>query len=393
MDGPPIENGAVAVRGNLIQAVGKFEEVSRLYPGTPVDLGEQVLLPGLINAHCHLDYTIMRNCIGPQNGFTEWIMRINAMKRSLDEEDYLNSIASGFDELKKWGTTSVLNMEAFPELMLKMPPPPIRTWWFYEMIDVRQRIATEELVAGSFFFFKQRPDWLGGFGLNPHAPYTASHALYQLASDCARIAGMPLTTHLAESREEDQMFRHAAGPLYELMASLGRDMSDCGHGSALAHFLRNGLMGEDWIVAHLNELDEEDFRLLESTRLHVVHCPRSHRYFRHRRFQFGRLRQAGVNTCLGTDSLASNESLNLFSEMRSAQKSEPGLRPEELLAMVTVNAALALKRENSLGRIAPGAWADLIALPCTDGLRTVYDAIVHHREPIAWMMVDGSMCP
>lgn len=391
MDGPPIENGAVAVRGNIIQAVGKFDEVARLYAGMPVDLGEQVLLPGLINAHCHLDYTIMRHSIGPQNSFSEWIKRINAMKRSLDEEDYLSSIAHGFAELKRWGTTTVLNMEAFPELMVKLPPPPIRTWWFYEMIDVRQRIATEELVAGAFFFFQQRPEWLGGFGLNPHAPYTASRELYRLANDCARIVGMPLTTHVAESAEEDQMFREATGGLYEFMASLGRDMSDCGHGSPLAHLLRHDLMGEDWIVAHLNELDDEDLRLLGSTNLHVVHCPLSHRFFQHRPFQFKRLCEIGVNICIGTDSLASNESLNLFAEMQAALKSEPNLRAGELLATVTVNAARALKKENALGRIAPGACADLIALPFADSVPAVYDTIVHNKRPVAWMMVDGQI--
>src|SRR5581483_4248702 len=144
MDGPPIENGAVAINNGEIYAVADFDHVQRLYTGRIIDLGEQALLPGLINAHCHLDYTMMRNAICPQQSFTQWIARINALKRSLDEDDYLRAIALGFDELKKWGTTTVLNIEAFPELMVRMPAPPIRTWWFYEMIDVRQRIATEE---------------------------------------------------------------------------------------------------------------------------------------------------------------------------------------------------------------------------------------------------------
>lgn len=188
------------------------------------------------------------------------------------------------------------------------------------------------------------------------------------------------------------MFREAGGELYDFMASLGRDMSDCGHGSSLANLLRNDLMSDDWIVAHLNELDDEDVRLLGSTSLHVVHCPQSHRFFRHRPFQFKRLQELGVNICLGTDSLASNETLNLFAEMQAAQKSEPGLRAVELLEMVTVNAARALKKENALGRIAPGACADLIALPFTDSLPAVYDAIVHNKQPVGWMMVDGGRC-
>lgn len=152
MDGPPIENGAVAVQGGEIQAVGGFDEVSRLFHDETVDLGEQVILPGLINAHCHLDYTMMRHAISPQNSFTQWIKLINAHKRGLDDEDYMEAIARGFAELKKWGTTTVLNIEAFAELIVKLPPPPVRTWWFYELIDIRNRITTDDLVAGAFAF-------------------------------------------------------------------------------------------------------------------------------------------------------------------------------------------------------------------------------------------------
>jgi aminodeoxyfutalosine deaminase len=394
MDGAPIENGAVAVKDGVIAAVGGFDEVVRLYPGTVTDLGERVILPGLINAHCHLDYTMMRRTISPQHSFTDWIKRINALKRSLDDDDYLQAIARGFDELKKWGTTTVLNIEAFPELLPKMPPPPIRTWWFYEMIDIRQRIATEELVAGAFLFFQERPDWLGGFGLSPHAPYTASAELYQLANECARVTGMPLTTHLAESDEEEKMFRHSRGALHDFMAQLGRNMGDCGYSSAFAHLYSRGLAGgEDWLLVHLNELSEEDFQLIaqrgDDTALHVAHCPVSHGYFGHKKFEFKRLRDLGANICLGTDSLASNDALNLFAEMRAMQKNEPWLHAEELLAMVTVNPALALRHADDLGKITPGACADLISLPFDAGIETVYDTIVNHEKPINWMMVDG----
>jgi len=389
MEEPPIEDGAVAVRGNHILAVGSFKEVSRLYPGKLIDLGEQVLLPGLINAHCHLDYSVMRKAILYQNSFTRWVSRINALKRCLGEEDYLKSIAEGFNELKKWGTTTVLNIEAFPELMSKMPAPPIRTWWFYEMIDVRHRIATEELVAGAFVFFQDRPEWLGGFGLSPHAPYTASDELYRLANECARVTGMPLTTHLGESKEEDWMFREARGEFYDFLKSLGRNMDDCGHGSALSRLLEKGLVGPNWLLVHLNELSDEDFSLMQGRKLNIVHCPESHRYFKHSLFQHKRLHDLGMNICLGTDSLASNEGLNLFAEMRAVQNAEPWMSPHEVLKTVTVNAALALDRESSLGVIAPGACADMIALPFSGGRSGVYEAIIQNRHPVEWMMVEG----
>jgi cytosine/adenosine deaminase-related metal-dependent hydrolase len=391
MDGPPIEDGAVVVRGNAIHAVGPWSSIAPFAPDAIVDLGERVLLPGLINAHCHLDYTMMRNSIVPPKSFTQWIQRINAIKRSLHDDDYLRGIAAGFRELKTWGTTTVVNLEAFPELLPKLPPPPIRSWWFYELIDLRQRVTTDELFAGAFAFFDERPEWLGGFGLNPHSPYTASPQLYRLAHQCARATGMLLTTHLAESAEEMAMFRHAEGPLFEFLKSLGRDMRDCGGSTPVGVLARLGVLDGNSLLAHLNELEEADFTLLAEARPHVVHCPRSHSYFKHRPFAFRRLSEAGVNISLGTDSLASNDALNLFAEMQALQKTDPWLTPAELLATVTRKPALALGLPERLGKIAPGALADLIALPFAGRIDESCESVVNHRAPIDWMMVNGQL--
>jgi aminodeoxyfutalosine deaminase len=385
---PPIHDGAVVVEGNRIAAVGAHAEIAQKFSGEATDLGERTLLPGLINAHCHLDYTMMRHAIGRQKNFAEWIARINAMKRSLGDDDYLRAIADGFEELKKWGTTTALNIEAFPELLPRMPAPPIRAWWFYEMIDVRHRIDTDELLAGALTFFGERPDWLGGFGLSPHATYTASPELFQLAGEVAKKMRMPLTTHIAESPDEMRMFRDADGPLFHFLKSIGRDMGDCGKGTPLAHLARAGLLDHEWIAVHLNELDESDFALVPPG-LSIAHCPRSGDFFQHRRFEMRRLRERGANICLGTDSLASNTSLNLFAEMQAVKKNEPWLRAEEILQMATENGARALKRQSELGHIAPGALADLIALPFDGNVGDVFDAILENQKPVEWMMVDG----
>jgi cytosine/adenosine deaminase-related metal-dependent hydrolase len=143
-------------------------------------------------------------------------------------------------------------------------------------------------------------------------------------------------------------------------------------------------------VAHLNELTESDFDLLKKikTKFHVVHSPRSHDYFDHSRFAFKRLHAIGFNVCLGTDSLASNESLSLFAEMRAFQHNEPAISPEKIFEMVTVNAASVLRQQNTLGRIRPGFKADLIAIPCTeDG--DLFAEIVAFEGEINWMMTNG----
>jgi cytosine/adenosine deaminase-related metal-dependent hydrolase len=313
MDGAPIENGAVATDGDRVLEVGVFAEVHARNSGEVVDLGERALLPGLINAHCHLDYTRLRGGIPRPRSFTDWIRVINAEKAKLSSDDYVASIIEGFAEAKRFGTTTLLNLTAFPDLIARIEPP-IRTLWFPELIDVREKLDVD-LVA--------KFD-----GLAPHALFTASAELYR---ECEARADL-LTTHLAESREEMEMFRDARGELYEFLKEIGRDMSDCGRTTPLARFSEI-TQTNDWIVAHLNELTDDDFERLarSTTKFHVVHCPRSHEYFGHSPFQFERLCELGFNISLGTDSLASNDDLSLFAEMRAFAGKFSTVSPEVVL--------------------------------------------------------------
>ena len=412
MDGAPIKNGAIAISGDRIDDsppgsspsraarlsrsasagsivdVGKFSEVSARHSGEKIiDLGEQALLPGLINAHCHLDYTCLRRKIPREKSFTDWIRAINAEKSKLSPEDYIVSINEGFVEAKQFGTTTIANLTAFPDLIRQFPDAPIRMWWFAELIDVRSPDRAKEFVAFAIESLKSAQN----YGLAPHALFTASKNLYQRCQEAGK--DVLLTTHLAESREEMEMFRDASGPLYEFMKNIGRDMRDCGHETPLALFLGahgGHVLPKRWVVAHLNELTESDFELLEKirTKFHVAHSPRSHDYFGHSPFQSERLRRLGFNICLGTDSLASNESLSLFAEMRAFQRSEPESSPEKIFEMVTVNPASALRQQNTLGRIRPGFRADLIAIPCREG-RDLFGEIVAFDGEVDWIMANG----
>lgn len=387
LDGAPIENGAVAIAGNRIVDVGRSGDVRSRNTGDTLDLGEQLLLPGLINAHCHLDYTCLRGKIPAQKSFTDWIWGINANKSELSPKDYLVSINDGFAEAKRFGTTTIANLTAFPELISEIQPP-IRTWWFPELIDVRAPERAIELVDSAVEALNQIRSW----GLAPHALFTASRNLFRHCEDMGRNDKVLLTTHLAESREEMQMFRDATGPLYEFIKSIGRPMDDCGNKTPLELFLSASLNRSlsQWIVTHLNELIESDFGLLEraDAKFHIAHCPRSHDYFGHTPFAFERLRSLGFNICLGTDSLASNESLSLFDEMRAFQKHFPSVSAEEIVQMATVNPARTFRQENAVGRIRPGFQADFIGVPCS-GSRDVFDQIVAFDRPVAWMMIDG----
>src|ERR1700674_640663 len=385
MVGEPIENGAVVIEAEKIVAVARFEEIKAQHRGEVLDLGEQVLLPGLVNAHCHLDYTMLRGKIPPPSSFDDWIRAINAEKASLTAQDYVASIKEGFVEAQSFGTTTIANLIGVPELIAEIDEP-IRTWWFGELIDVRAPDRAEEIADLAVESLKSAKHW----GLAPHAPFTASAHLYARCEEIARRENVLLTTHLAESREEMQMFRDASGPAFEFLKTIGRPMDDCGNETPLSFLIRRLQIDERWIIAHLNELTDSDFDLLaRAAKFHVAHCPRSHIFLGHAPFAWKKLRALGFNICLGTDSLASNSSLNLFSEMRELQRKAPELPPREILEMATVNGARALSQTESLGIIAPGFFADLIAIPFAQTRADIFDAIVAFEGEVSRMMVDG----
>ncbi len=257
-----------------------------------------------------------------------------------------------------WGTTSVFNIEAFPELMVRMPAPPIRTWWFYELIDIRNRIHTEDVVAGALSFFESRPGWLGGFGLSPHAPYTASAKLYELTRFASEKYSMPWTTHLAETDEEFELFMRASGPLHDFLKKLGRDMSDTGGVTPTGRMLSNGLVPHGGILAHMNCLADSDYELLAERAgdIHIVHCPNCHEYFERPRFELERLLEIGVPVSLGTDSLASNKALNLFDEMRQLHRTHPTVSAKDAVEMITLKPARAIGLPGKLGEISREHW-------------------------------------
>jgi aminodeoxyfutalosine deaminase len=396
MDRPAIENGAVRVHGDRIIQIGKFSELGSSGEET-IDLGDHILLPGLINTHCHLDYTCLRGRIPAKKSFAQWIRAINAEKGKLTAEDYIASINAGFVEAQRFGTTTIANLAGNPELVAKIDEP-ILTWWFAELMDVRESGRGREIVDSATKSLNHKPNW----GLAPHAPFTASRELFECCRETAERGNVLLTTHLAESAEEMEMFRDSSGPLSQLLKDIGRDMSDCGGTTPLEVFVRNLQVARKgpsaapvrgrWIIAHFNNVAESDFDLLRqmSQKFSIAHCPRSHAYFDHTPFQFKRLQALGFNICLGTDSLASNDDLSLFAEMRAFRARFPDLESETILEMTTVNSARALRCENRLGKISEGFVANMTAVPITRS-ENLHETILNFAAEVPWIMLHGEI--
>lgn len=388
---PPIENGALALSGDRIIAVGKWIEVKRGASGEVVDLGEAVLLPGLINAHCHCDYTNMAGMLSPRGSFSDWIKAIVTLKAQWSYADFAQSWIRGAKQLLHSGTTTVMDMEAVPELLPDvLSTTPLRVVSCQEIMALKKPGTPRDIVAAAAQRAALWPNEQKG--LAPHAPYTTTPGVLWECTKTSRERGWLTTSHVAESREEFDMFTRSRGPMFEWLKSQ-RDMSDCVGRTPVEQLDAVGALGPDFIAVHANCVTNEDIALLGRRQAHVVHCPRSHEYFKHDTFRYEAMRDAGVNVCIGTDSMASVRKqttepmeLNLFAELRAFAKAHDDIAPAELLQLVTTNAARAMGRRGELGELTSGARADVIALRAKgEPLETV----LTHRGDVLASMIAG----
>ena len=372
----PIENGALQIEAGRIKWIGRWKECPVEAGMRVIDLGEVVLMPGLINAHCHLDYTNMAGQIPPPKHFPDWVKTILSFKAHWSFSEYAESWLRGARMLLDSGTTTVADIEAVPELPAQTwTSTPLRLVSYYELTGVKSQRAPDELLREAAEWIDQLPkDPRKEAGLSPHALYSTTPELMRKTAHLAQEKNLPVTSHFAESEAEFEMFVDGKGPFYDWLKGQ-RNMSDCRNGSPIQLANDYGLLQTNLLAVHVNYLAPGDADLLGMVRVSVAHCPRSHDYFQHAPFPFAALLKAGVNICLGTDSLASsrkdagtNPELNMWNEMRHFAAKHPSIPPKEIFKMSTVNGARALGKTGEIGALRAGAFADCIAIGYTGAL-------------------------
>ncbi len=385
------------VQGSRILQVGRRKDFYSQPPVRALDLGDTILLPGLINAHCHLDFTAFKGKVPFKGSFREWLREMAGKSRLATTADFHKSVKSGIQESLAHGTTTLCDISTSGESFKLLPKSGLRAFAFLELLDVAQ--PKPDAVWKSFQERMKRltsglPDsetfrW----GIGPHTPFTVSKELLLLAGRYVGSRAHCLTTlHVAESREESVFFKRGKGPMADRIKVLNPDWN-LPHGTTPVQYLNEcGWLPKLDLAVHLNEVVEKDLRLLAKNRVSVVHCPGSHDFFNHSRFKFEKMRRLGIRVCLGTDSLASNRSLSLFREMRLFQGAHPKVGAEEILSMVTVKPAQALGEGRTLGRIKPGYFADLIGIPAPRrGQKDPYQAVIQNQRPVTFSMIHGRL--
>ncbi len=332
--------------------------------GEVIDWGSAILMPGLVNAHTHLELTARGADVPPPASFTEWLASIVDYRRGLPAEEFRRAAARGAQMSLESGTTMVADVSCSGASSEALRGFALRKTVFEEIAGFPPARAEEATAELRRRLTQVGDDPLLTVGVSPHAPYSVSPQLYRSVAAIARQNSLPLATHVAETKAEREFLAEGTGEFAAFLAGrklLPEDWSPP-RTSPISYLDSLGVLEGSALLIHCNYLDPASIAAILASRSSVVYCPRSHAFFGHDRHPVRQMLDAGVNVALGTDSLASNQSLSVLDEMRHLFGRRKDLRCEEILRMATLNGAAALNLGRVLGRLRRGYWADMTVL-------------------------------
>jgi len=360
---PPITDGAVLVADDgRITAVAAHAQVPDPPGARRVEFPDAVLVPGLVNAHTHLELTHLagRN---PEREFSRWIRTIRALKDATTPEEFDHSAEQGVRDCWMAGVTCVADTGSTGAPLRALARLGARGIYYQEVFgpDPADRAATLAELRAAVARLGPVASGRARLGVSPHAPYTVSEPLYRAVAAFARREALPLAVHLAESREETALVRDGAGSFAEALRARGIPVQ-AHHCSPVQYLLQLGVLerATGWLCIHCVQVDEGDIDILRRAGVGLASCPRSNRAHAHGNAPLAALRAAGIPVGLGTDSVVSAGDVNLWAEAAAA-----GLYEEDALRMLTIEGARALGLDAEIGSLEVGKQADLAVFPST----------------------------
>ncbi|HXY67977.1 MAG TPA: amidohydrolase family protein [Gemmatimonadales bacterium] len=378
--GPPVADGAVLVGADgRIAAVGPEAAVPRPAGAAALALGDAALLPGLVDAHCHLELTALRGLVRDLP-FPAWLQTVRALKRALDPEALRASTRWGVLEGFAAGITTFGDTGSGQQVAPALAALGGRGVAYHEVYGP-DPAQCAEVVAG----LERALDELAPcasdrvtVGLAPHAPYTVSEPLLAAVTAVAATRGLKTAMHVAESREERELVEEARGPFADDLRARGIRVD--ARGMTIVRWLeRVGFLARRPLLIHCVTAGADDFRIARRLGATAVHCPWSNAVLGHGRADLRAMRGAGLAVGLGTDSVAAGGRLDLFAEARLAATGV-ALAPREMLRLMTADGAAALGLADA-GTLTPGAWGDLAAVDLSG---PAFAAARDVEEAVAW---------
>lgn len=349
----PIEHGVIEVQNGQVTALHGQSDTAA------IDLGNVALIPGLVNAHTHLEFSDLTQPVLPAEPFTAWIRSLVATRRERPATEAV--IQAGLRESVDSGTALIgeIATQDWPESAYGYQP--IRSVVFREILGLRREVLDERLeIARHWLSIPGPSDSKVIRGISPHAPYSVHPDLYRRLVDLAVQKQAPLAIHLAETRAELELLDRGTGEFVTMLQQFGAwDETAIPRASRPLDYLRPLADVPRALVIHGNYLAEDELNWLRDHRnVSVVYCPRTHAFFGHSPHPWLKMLDMGIAVALGTDSRGSNPDLSIWKELRCLRSQFPNVDPARLLELGTLAGAKALGCDEQGGSLEVGKRAD-----------------------------------
>jgi 5-methylthioadenosine/S-adenosylhomocysteine deaminase len=380
LSSPEIVDGAVAVDGQKIVSVGNRNTLVEQFPEAATrELGESAIIPGLINAHSHLELTAMRGFLEDEAAdFFAWLRKLtHARLDRMTADDLKVSASWGACEAARAGVTCVADAsDAALQSMSALDDVGLRGIVFQESFGPDPRLAHEnfEKLTTKIAGLRERETSLVNVGVSPHAPYTVCSPQLQMISRFALDEKLPLMMHAAETEMEVSFLREGRGPFAEGLRSRGIEWRAPGV-STIQYLFDVGVLETKPLLAHCIHVDEADLETIKQTETRVAHCPKSNAKLGHGIAPFGKMIDKRIDVGLGSDSVASNNTCDLLEEARFAlllarSNGNCELNCGDVLRAATLGGAKSLGLSGKVGELKAGLQADF-AVVSLDGAHQI----------------------
>ncbi len=367
----PIEDGAIAIDGSTIAAIGPLSELKRAYPAAQIDnFGEAAILPGFVNCHSHLEITSMRGALDDvEHDFTAWLLKLTAMRGELSDEEIGRAALDGALEGARAGVTCFGDIGRYGKAGLAaLKAVGLRGILFQETdFSPNNKNADDdfEKLRDKFLLLRENESDLVKIGLSPHSPYTVSRSLFERITDFAIAEDVRISIHAAESWDENEFMTNGGGFFREHYEKFGVEWESPGC-SSVEYLARIGALNGKPLLAHCITVSEGDIELIALSGSRIAHCPKSNAKFGHGYAPFEAFLDTGIAVGLGSDSVASNNTCDMLEESRFASLvarnrvgSSRFITADEMLKTATLGGAKALGLSDQIGSLEPGKQADV----------------------------------
>jgi aminodeoxyfutalosine deaminase len=385
-DDPPVAGGALLVRNGIIVDTGPLDVLRREYSAPVLDYPGCVLLPGFVNAHTHLELThfpswrLRSSADYNPRRFTDWIIQMIKISRGLTAEMYPPSIREGVRMCLESGTTAIGEIVTNPAMAELYYHSPLAGRLYFELLGQEHGHFESKLAAATTAADRGEAQALLS-GLSPHSTYTIAQEHLASIRDVSASRALPLAIHLSESRSEADFIFDGTGELassFYPFVGWERFLGRPARCSSTELLDRSGLLTPTTLAVHCVHVSVADARIIKSRGVHIALCPRSNKLLDVGRAPVALFKKLGIPLALGTDSLASNNSLSLWDELRFALSVFPNdLTEQDVLRMVTTGGAEALGISKTCGSLEAGKRADFQVIGnCDNGERGVLERVI-----------------